>query len=535
MRRPLRLAPLLLSAAGLASCGLVLDFDPSPRSAAPSADGGMDAGSSMDAGRDARPRDVGPVPADTGPRDVGPDARDSGRRDGGPVDPDAGCACPSDLATGCADGECVCGGEPACSGDKLCCGSTDALAGCVDPRSDDRHCGSCGNACGANARCVDGACECDDGFASCDGVPGCEVDLTSDPLHCGACDAVCEAARPACADGGCVSCVRDSDCGGSLLACLSPATCDPATGACQAGVLRPGRCFIGGACFGDGGENPLNPCELCDPSAPDRWTPAVGRGCDDGRDCTAADSCDATGRCRGTPEPCEDFNTCTRDFCDVAVTGRCQHDRVPGVCITAGGACVADANPVPGNPCMLCDGVTGELVPAASTTPCDDGNLCNGRERCDGAGRCLAGLSVACPATLPPCVRHECNPATGACDQLLEGTCLIDGVCHSVGSANPANSCLGCAADSPRAWRPINNGLSCSIRDVCRTGTCNDRGMCEALTPPCDSVRHLACNATSGLCTCAPGFASCSGEILDLDGCECMGTCEVGGTCLTTM
>jgi hypothetical protein len=29
---------------------------------------------------------------------------------------------------------------------------------CVDPRSDPRHCGGCGRACGSNELCLDGLC-----------------------------------------------------------------------------------------------------------------------------------------------------------------------------------------------------------------------------------------------------------------------------------------------------------------------------------------------------------------------------------------
>lgn len=122
---------------------------------------------------------------------------------------------------------------------------------CVDPKTDNDHCGRCGTACaavdGGTAACVEGACTvtcapgshacrntcaldtdptacgatctacptpahaapactqgvctftCAPGFADCDENPtnGCEVELATNPAHCGAC-------RIACDGGGCV-------------------------------------------------------------------------------------------------------------------------------------------------------------------------------------------------------------------------------------------------------------------------------------------------------------------------------------------
>jgi hypothetical protein len=75
----------------------------------------------------------------------------------------------------CVNGTCVCKGNQAdggaaCSGGLTCCGDS----GCVDLRSDPKHCNSCGNACKPDPLCCDGAC------------------MPNNTDHCGACDVKCD-------------------------------------------------------------------------------------------------------------------------------------------------------------------------------------------------------------------------------------------------------------------------------------------------------------------------------------------------------
>ncbi|MCB9614656.1 MAG: hypothetical protein H6722_19640 [Sandaracinus sp.] len=76
-----------------------------------------------------------------------------------------------------------CGG--ACTVDQLCCGGA-----CVDPSSDDAHCGGCGNACATIEECVASVCEpiCAPPTTYCDGLC---VLTDVDPDHCGACNRRC--------------------------------------------------------------------------------------------------------------------------------------------------------------------------------------------------------------------------------------------------------------------------------------------------------------------------------------------------------
>jgi hypothetical protein len=68
---------------------------------------------------------------------------------------------------------------------------------CVDLQSSPDHCGSCGNACSGNRRCVTGVC-CKSGESACSGEC---VNLKKDKKNCGACGNQCS--HGSCKDGLC--------------------------------------------------------------------------------------------------------------------------------------------------------------------------------------------------------------------------------------------------------------------------------------------------------------------------------------------
>lgn len=108
-------------------------------------------------------------------------------------------------AADCSSGKCEAGACDEGFGD--CDGN--ASNGCETALNDDKHCGSCGNACGEGISCVNGACGCTDdsqckaGSTCCDGrcvgtvgtcypwpcIPGTAV--VDNQLNCGGCGAVC--------------------------------------------------------------------------------------------------------------------------------------------------------------------------------------------------------------------------------------------------------------------------------------------------------------------------------------------------------
>jgi len=72
-----------------------------------------------------------------------------------------GHACDSARASMCSAGHCLCGergGQCAGTVDDLCCSDPAGAFGCVDTRTDQAHCGSCGHRCSAFEHCVGGTC-----------------------------------------------------------------------------------------------------------------------------------------------------------------------------------------------------------------------------------------------------------------------------------------------------------------------------------------------------------------------------------------
>jgi hypothetical protein len=117
--------------------------------------------------------------------------------------------------------------------------TVECQGGCVNPTSDARHCGACGNACAADETCRLGVCNpCPSPRTVCG--PRC-VSLQSDGLHCGACGQPCY--QGTCTDGQCVCrtpFVRCPD--GCAHLATSPRNC----GACGARCGPTQACRDGG-------------------------------------------------------------------------------------------------------------------------------------------------------------------------------------------------------------------------------------------------------------------------------------------------
>jgi len=114
------------------------------------------------------------------------------------------------------------------------CGGT----ACIDLRTDAQNCGSCGQACGGTAICIDGGCACPGDLSSCDS--GC-VDLASDPANCGSCGTGC--GDLFCLQGGCsADCGALTECGGACVALLSDSN---HCGACGTACGPGASCFDG--------------------------------------------------------------------------------------------------------------------------------------------------------------------------------------------------------------------------------------------------------------------------------------------------
>lgn len=102
-----------------------------------------------------------------------------------------GCGLQCPVNEACYDGECFCGGEPSYAR----CGGA-----CVLTSRSNAHCGACDHPCLAGELCLGGAClrgdgescaPCPDGTVCCAGTDEC-VDPLTDEDHCGGCGAACE-------------------------------------------------------------------------------------------------------------------------------------------------------------------------------------------------------------------------------------------------------------------------------------------------------------------------------------------------------
>ncbi|MEZ4409824.1 MAG: hypothetical protein R3A52_25630 [Polyangiales bacterium] len=242
--------------------------------------GVVDAGTPVDTGA---PEDTG-TPDDTGsPQDTGtPD--DAGAPD------DTGT--PGDTGMMCLSGQVECGGA------------------CVDPQTDNNHCGACGTVCTApphaRATCAAARCgfACDAGWSDCDGnaANGCEVNTAADPANCGACRNACSFANAGatcsagvCAIGSCNAGYGNCDgfagngcevntrtdtnhCGGCGMACVVP----NGTGACVASTCTVTGCT---GAFNDCDRVASNGCEA-DLASSATNCGACGTVCASGATCT---------------------------------------------------------------------------------------------------------------------------------------------------------------------------------------------------------------------------------------------------------
>ncbi len=152
----------------------------------------------------------------------------------------------------------------------------------------------------------------------------------------------------------------------------------------------------------------------------------------------------------------------------------------------------------PGDPCL-------------SSYSCQDGDLCNGFERCD-AGLCIPGPALTCDDG-DPCTRDFCEPVPGCvhaeelcggdCTTSSDGTRCADGTVCTRGDACAGGVCVpGLAVD-------------CADGDACTAEECDPRYGCvyqeEAVEFPC----LPSCNGAVADYTPCPG----DDNVCTLDAC----------------
>ncbi|NMB73569.1 MAG: hypothetical protein GYA21_00405 [Myxococcales bacterium] len=232
-------------------------------------------------------------------------------------------------------------------------------------------------------------------------------------------------------------------------------------------------CLIGGQCLPAGTVDPSNPCRECIPTQnPSGFSPDDTNTCDDNLFCNGAERCLAGSCVRENPPCADDGLACTQD-CDEDADA--CHVLLAGNCLI-GGACFPDGAADPQNPCRECASASD---PSHWTNDdqnsCNDGVFCNGEERC-AAGVCQAGTNPCADDGLA-CTR-DCDEDADACHVLLDGSCLIGGVCYADGATDPQNPCRKCSPSlGPLTWSDADGALCddgdpCTANDRCRGGAC---------------------------------------------------------------
>ena len=432
------------------------------------------------------------------------------------------------------------------------------------------------NCCVSAAQCpAPGACD----IAQCDlGTGQCSV---SKKMGCCATDADCS-------DGN--GCTIDS-CDPSTGACsIVPKTCSAPSpcqkGACDAktgecgGVLKPGYCYIDGACVLDGTGPADGPCKVCAPlQSGTAWTANAGTYCDDGNSCTFSDVCNSAGECKGKAQP----GCCKADAdCPVA-SDPCK----PTHCNLGAGLCVT----VPKSGCCLsgvcCD--LGSHTTLAAGSPCSTTVLateyqCSGtavQKRdtlpgCDGSSPdgCSTAYSSQGPwVTVQDCAAGtQCAPkgsgiqptceAVGSCSgscggKSANGNCQCDASCGQLGSCcSDFKALCGCSSGECcdlSASYPKPAGSSCSGAGSVQQYQCAANTLQQRTgTPSCDGANSCSA-APSNLqwsswsnfqacpvgttCTSSGGSGACkappAGTCLGHCGTKSTASCYCDAACVT--
>jgi|GEM_PF-1721471 len=525
-------------------------------------------------------------------------------------DPESG-DCP-DFARVCEGTPDACEDGNACTADRCSCDEDGQKVCAHDDVADGTACEADPNACTADDTCQDGHCVIGSPLPLDDGNPctidRCvKGEVVHDLANSGQCDDGNECttddhcALGVCVGGPAVECAKPE--------CASSVSCVPAVGCVPVWKPAESVCDDGDACTTGSVCDAAHDCvpsatvelddgdactvDSCDPATGEVTHLPIPMACDDDANPCTVDACDPqTGAC-GIPladgsivadgdlcdglETCvggqvkagaavdcsEVANPCLRTSCNPA-TGACDLKRPDGtscaddnLCDGAetcqDGACT-DAVPVDcsgvDEPCLLpqCNPATGVCdLPRPDGASCADDDVCDGAETCHG-GECRPGAAVDCSGVDDPCLRAQCNPATGACDLARpDGTsCADDNLCDG------AETCQSgaCAAADPVDCGDVDDpcllpqcnpatgacdlarpdGASCADDDLCDgaetcvSGTCQPAAAidCGDVDDPCLVPQ---CNPATGVCDLKrPDGSSCADDDL-CDGAE---TCQSG-------
>jgi cysteine-rich repeat protein len=273
-------------------------------------------------------------------------------------------------------------------------------------------------------------------------------------------------------------------------------------------------------CTAPGQTDCLDPCPTCGNGIVE-----YPEQCDDGGG--TALSCDGCSAFCAF-EACNVSGGCAIDSCDPLLG--CRHQLLPdgtpcpdglvcngnercsvGACVPGVALDCTDPNPCTLDSCVEPTGCTHP--PAPATTPCSDGNLCTVGDHCNGAGGCQPGAPMICDDG-KECTTDACVPSQGCVYTNRTGACTDDGnacsndVCAS-GLCTHPNKVNGTTCD---------DGQFCSVNDTCQGGVCT-AGQARncADTDPCTSD---TCDEAANVCVHTP-FAPCCGNGIPESGEAC--------------
>jgi hypothetical protein len=340
----------------------------------------------------------------------------------------------------------------ACTSPKKVCSGT-----CINPKTDPRHCGSCGKKCKSSETCGNGRC----------------VAHKTSP------------AAPTCSDGIRNGNETDVDCGGPTCPkCATGKTCASGTD-CVSGVCTNGVCVTAPKVCSATVCGAQNGCPAC----------ANGQGCGTGADCSS-------GHCSGGV--CVQCAAATD--CPPAAAGSCQ----AAVCTAGVCAFTADNANLPANTACTtgtCTGGTPGHQNVADHTVCGAGLVCSGGQcvGCADATDCPAPASGSCQTAT--CTAGVCGvgpdnantPASTAC---ATGTCtngtpghqnVAD---HTVCGASlvcSGGQCVGCFDDTD---------CPAAAAGSCQKASCGG-GVCGFVADP--TKDNTACGPVANETVCCTG------------------------------